>query len=53
MFGLDPATVVTVNATGTRLVALAPAQSASTVDIVVTTPGGSSQTTPTDLFTYP
>jgi hypothetical protein len=53
MFGLYSATIVTVNATGTRLIAQAPAQSAGTVDIVVTTPGGPSQTTPSDLFTYP
>lgn len=53
MFGMYPATGVTVNAAGTRMTAIAPAQGAGTVDIVVTTPGGASVPVTADQFTYP
>jgi hypothetical protein len=53
MFGFVPATSYTVNAAGTKIIAFAPAQTAGSVDIVVTGPGGSSPTGPADVFTYP
>jgi hypothetical protein len=51
MFGATAATLFTVNADGS-LTAVAPAQSASTVDVVVTTPAGTSSTSAVDQFTY-
>lgn len=53
MFGVYPAMGVTVNAAGTKITAYSPAESAGTVDIVVTTPGGASIPGSVDRFTYP
>ena len=50
-FGGNPATVVTVNLAGTSLRATSPSGSAS-VDVAVTTPAGTSSTSPEDLFAY-
>jgi hypothetical protein len=52
LFGSTAATSFTVNAAGTSITAYAPAASAGTVDITVTTPGGSSAVVPADEFTY-
>ena len=50
--GGTPATNVVVNS-GTQLTATVPAtMAAGTVDVTVTTPGGTSATTPADHFTY-
>ncbi len=43
--------IITSN-TGTVITATSPAGSVSTVDIMVTTPGGTSATSPADRFTY-
>jgi predicted outer membrane repeat protein len=52
-FGGVPGTILTVNATGTTLTAYPPAESAGTVDVQVTTPGGtSSLNPPADDYTY-
>jgi predicted outer membrane repeat protein len=51
-FGGVPATGVTVNAAGPSITAIAPAEAAGSVDIVITTPGGVSATTAADVFTY-
>ena len=52
-FGGSPAQTFTVNATGTRMTAFAPPESAGTVDIQVTTPGGTTTTGNTaGQFTY-
>jgi hypothetical protein len=40
LFGGDAATAVSVNRTGTSITATTPSESAGTVDVVVTTPGG-------------
>ncbi len=53
MFGMFPATGVTVNTAGTKITAYAPAEGAGTVAIVVTTPGGVSLPVAGDQFTYP
>ena len=50
-FGSAPATSFAVNS-ATSITAVAPAQSAGTVDVTVTTPGGTSGTTAADHFTY-
>lgn len=52
MFGVYPATAVTVNAAGTKITAYSPAEGTGTVDIVVTTPGGISTSGASDKFTY-
>ena len=51
-FGSDDAANPTINKTGTVITATAPAESAGTVDIVVTTAGGMSAVVPADQFTY-
>ena len=50
-FGLTGATGVTV-VSGTSITAVSPAGTAGTVDVTVTTPGGTSATSPADQFTY-
>ncbi len=50
-FGTTPATGITVRSE-TQLVAIAPAHAAGTVGISVTTPGGTSATTPADLYKF-
>ena len=50
-FGLTAATSYTVNS-ATQITATAPAGSASTVDVTVTTPGGTSTANPNDHYTY-
>ncbi|MBT0770667.1 IPT/TIG domain-containing protein [Kineosporia sp. J2-2] len=50
-FGANPATSFTVNS-GTQITATAPAGSVGTVDVTVTTPGGTSAPTSADQFTY-
>ena len=52
MFGSVASPRIHMNKKGTRLVAYSPAESAGTVDIIVTTPGGSSAPTSADRFTY-
>jgi len=42
LFGIVPATSVTVNAAGTSITAFTPAEPAATVPVTVTTPGGTS-----------
>ena len=51
-FGSVAASSFSSNKKGTQLTVTSPAQSAGTVDIVVTTPGGSSAKTSNDQFTY-
>jgi hypothetical protein len=50
-FGGHVASIVGVNAAGTRLTVLAPAGT-GTVDVVVTTPVGTSPTSSADIYTY-
>ena len=50
-FGLNPATSVIVNGAGTSLTAVSPAGT-GTVDVVATTPVGTSTTSAADQFTY-
>ena len=50
-FGATPAASFTVNS-ATSITAVAPAHAAGTVDVTVTTPGGTSNTGPADTFTY-
>lgn len=50
-FGATPATSINV-ASSTSLTAVSPAGSAGTVDVTVTTPGGTSATSSADQFTY-
>jgi hypothetical protein len=50
-FGATPAASVTVTSS-TQLVATAPAENAGPVDITVTTPGGTTATSPADLYTF-
>ena len=50
-FGGTAATSFTVNS-ATQITAVAPAESAGTVNITVTTPGGTSATSASDQFTY-
>ena len=52
LFGSAAATSFTVNAAGTSITAYAPAALAGTVDITVTTPGGTSAVVPADEYTY-
>ncbi|WP_228469243.1 IPT/TIG domain-containing protein [Paenibacillus sp. JNUCC31] len=51
MFGATEATSYTVNS-ATQITAIAPAGSAGTVDVTVTTPGGTSATSAADQYTY-
>lgn len=51
MFGATPAAVVTVMSS-TQLAAVAPAGTIGTVDVTVTTPYGTSETFPSDQYTY-
>ena len=51
VFGSTSATGFTVNS-ATQITATAPAGSAGTVDVTVTTPGGTSATSAADQFTY-
>lgn len=51
-FGGTTATDVDVNAAGTQLTATAPAHAAGTVDVIVTTPIGSSNPTTDDEYAY-
>ena len=51
-FGSVPASNIVVNNGGTSLVATAPTESAGTVDVTVTTLGGTSATNASDHFTY-
>jgi hypothetical protein len=50
-FGGSPATSFTVNS-ATQITATSPAHALGTVDVTVTTPGGTSPTTAADRFTY-
>ncbi|MFE6072931.1 IPT/TIG domain-containing protein [Paenibacillus sp. NPDC057886] len=50
-FGATAATSYTVNS-ATQITAIAPAGSAGTVDVTVTTPGGTSATSAADQYTY-
>jgi hypothetical protein len=52
LFGSVPGTSIVVNAKGTKLTVIAPAQAAGPVDIVVTTPGGTSPITSGDEYIY-
>ena len=52
LFGSTPATSFAVNAAGTSITAYAPPGQAGTVDITVTTPGGTSAVVSTDEYTY-
>jgi hypothetical protein len=52
LFGSVAAAIVFVGTTGRRIVAIAPAQAAGTVDVVVQTPGGTSATAVGDQFTF-
>jgi hypothetical protein len=51
-FGTNPGTNVVVNGGGTSLTATSPAGVVGTVDVTVTTPGGTSSTSAADHFTY-
>jgi hypothetical protein len=51
-FGSVAATSYAVNAKGTQITLTAPAHSAGVVDVTVTTPGGTSQATNADLYTF-
>jgi hypothetical protein len=51
-FGSVPATSYSINRTGTKITAYAPAETAGTVNVVVTTSAGPSLPTTTDLYTY-
>jgi hypothetical protein len=51
-FGLTPATSFTVNRKGTVITAYSPSEGAGTVDITVTTPGGTSAKTSADHFAF-
>ena len=51
MFGSTPASSFTVNS-GTSITAVAPPQVAGTVDVIVSTNSGTSQTSSNDQFTY-
>ena len=50
-FGTTPGTSLTVNST-TSITATSPAESAGTVNVTVTTPGGTSATSGADQFTF-
>src|SRR5438094_7589497 len=49
-FGGVAATII--SSTSTQIVVTSPAHAAGTVDVIVTTPGGTSAATPADHFTY-
>ncbi len=51
-FGGVAATSFVVNSAGTQITATSPAEAAGTVDITVTTPGGTSATSSADQFAY-
>jgi len=51
-FGSVPARSFKINKKGTKMTAVAPAESAGTVDIVITTSGGSNTPAPADQFTF-
>ncbi len=51
-FGSTAATNVTVNSNGTQITATAPAGSAGTVDVTITTANGTSATSSADQYTY-
>ncbi len=51
-FGSIAATGFDVNNDGTQITAIAPAQSAATVDVTVTNPLGTSSTSSANMFTY-
>jgi hypothetical protein len=51
-FGTVPATSFTVNGPGTKITAVSPAHAGGVVNIVVTTPGGTTVVAPSDQFTY-
>ena len=51
MFGATEATSYTVNS-ATQITAIAPAGSAGTIDVTVTTPGGTTTTSAADQYTY-
>jgi hypothetical protein len=51
-FGTVEATSFNVDAKGTKITAIAPAHAAGSVNVVVTTPGGSSSITAADDFNY-
>lgn len=52
VFGTYPATRFTVNASGTRIIADAPAETAGVVDVTVKTPAGTSAISSSDKYTY-
>ena len=51
-FGTTAATGVSVNGAGTEVTATSPAHAAGPVDVTVVTPGGTSEITPSDTYTY-
>ncbi len=51
-FGNKAAKIISINNTGTQLVALSPAESSGIVQVTVTTVGGTSVTSPADQFIY-
>ena len=51
-FGNDASSTITVNSSGSVITALAPREAAGTVNVVVTTPGGSSAISSADNYTY-
>ena len=51
-FGSVPARSYRINKKGTKITAVSPAQSAGTVDIIITTSGGTNTPAPADQFTY-
>jgi hypothetical protein len=50
-FGGDAASIVSVNPSGTRITALVPPGAAGAVDVLVTTPGGTSAPSAASRFT--
>jgi len=52
MFGSVAVTDFTIALSGTAIFTTAPVHGAGTVDVTVTTPGGTSATSPADHFTY-
>jgi len=52
LFGDARAASFTVNVAGTRITAITPAEVAGTVDITVTTPGGTNAPSSTDQYTF-
>jgi len=51
-FGAIPASSFTINKAGTKITAYSPPESAGTVDVTVTTPGGTSPLSAGDHFTF-